>query len=169
MKTLATLIFLCGLLCAAVASTTNDTLVTLGENNGFGVQFALTEDESLFANWDKPVPPHYTPISVARRGVPIFTVVIIAGAGSLPDGTADVTFDAVIHKPDGSVYGTQTDMVGVQSRIDPSPKTLQLCRDYMGVRIEPKDPAGTYTVEVVVRDKAKKLTLHLKRTFTVEK
>jgi hypothetical protein len=167
MKTLIILTLLCGSLYAACASSTNDTLVTLGETNGIGVQFALTEDESLFANWDTPAPPHYTPISVARRGVPIFTVVIIAGAGLRADGTADVTFDAVIRKPDGSVYGKQTDMVGVQGRIDPSPKVLQLCRDYMGVRIEPKDPAGTYTAEVIVRDHVKKLTLDLKRTFTV--
>ena len=169
MKTFIILTLLCSSLYAASASTTNDALVTLGETNDFGVHFALTEDESLFANWDKPETPHYTPISVARRGVPIFTVIIIAGAGLRTDGTADVTFDAVIRKPDGSVYGRQTDMVGVQSRIDPSPKALQLCRDYMGVRIEPNDPAGTYTAEVVVRDNVKKLALHLKRTFTVEK
>jgi hypothetical protein len=38
----------------------------------------------------------------------------------------------------------------------------------MGIRIEPKDPAGTYTAEVVVRDNVKKRELHLKRTFTVK-
>ncbi|HEY5296935.1 MAG TPA: hypothetical protein VIK59_03330 [Verrucomicrobiae bacterium] len=169
MRTFIILALLCSSLYAAVASATNDTLVTLGETNGFGVQFALTEDESLFANWDKPAPPHYTPIFIARRGVPIFTVVVFAGVGLQKDGSANVTFDAVIHKPDGSIYGRQTDMVGVQGRIDPSPKTLQLCRDYMGIRIEPKDPAGTYTVEVFVKDNIKKLELHLKRTFIVEK
>jgi hypothetical protein len=154
---------------AASAVATNDDSVTLVSTNGFGVQFALTEEEKIFADWDKPVPPHYTPVSVARRGVPIFTVVVFAGAGLRSNGTADVTFDAVIRKPDGSVYGRDKDMVGVQGRIDPSPKALQLARDYMGIRIEPKDPAGTYTAEVVVRDNVKKLELHAKRTFTVEK
>jgi hypothetical protein len=168
MKTFIFLTLLCASLYVACASTTNDTLVTLGETNGFGVQFALTENESLFADWDKPVPPHYTPTSAARRGVPIFTVVIVSGAGVQNDGTADVTLDAVVRKPDGSVYGRQKDMVGVRGRIDPSQKALQLCRDYMGIRIEPKDPAGTYTAEVVVRDNVKKRELHLKRTFTVK-
>ena len=144
-------------------------LVTLVATNDFGVQFALTEDEKMFGDWDKPGIPHFTPVSVAKRGVPICTVVIFAGAGLRSNGKADVTFDVVIRKPDGSVYGQDKDMVGAQDRIDPSPRALHLARDFMGVRIEPKDPAGTYTVEVVVKDNVKKLELHLKRSFMVEK
>jgi len=175
MKTFIILTLFCGSLYAANVTNsfpvvvTNDDSVTLVATNGFGVQFALTEDEKIFADWDKPIPPHFTPVSIARRGVPIFTVVILASSGLRNDGAADVTFDVVIRKPDGSVYGQDKDMVGVQGRIDPSPKALQLTRDYMGIRIEPKDPAGTYTAEVVVRDNVKKLELHAKRRFTVEK
>jgi hypothetical protein len=60
-------------------------------------------------------------------------------------------------------------LVGAQEKIDPAPKALQLARDFTGIRIEPKDPAGVYTVEVVVKDHVKKVELHLVRKFTVEK
>src|SRR2546422_699002 len=63
------------------AAKREDDLVTLVATNDFGVQFALTEDEKMFGDWDKPGIPHFTPVSVAKRGVPICTVVIFAGAG----------------------------------------------------------------------------------------
>ena len=177
MKILTFLFMLCGTLYAADSTNGSasvdvrpkDDSIALGETNGFGVQFFLVEGEKFFSDWEKPKPPHIAPVSVARRGVPIFTVVIFAGAGLRNDGTADVTFDVVIRKPDGSIYGKDKDMVGMQGHIDPSPKALQLARGYMGIRIEPKDPAGTYTAEVVVRDNVKKVELRLMRRFTIEK
>jgi hypothetical protein len=39
----------------------------------------------------------------------------------------------------------------------------------MRIRIEPQDPPGTYTVEVVVRDNIKKIEVPLEATFEVRK
>jgi hypothetical protein len=185
MKALVVFFMLCGTLYAAdttnsvsavttngnasVSVKPNDDSVALAETNGFGVQFFLVEGEKFFADWEKPEPPHFTPVSIAKRGVPICTAVIFAGAGLRKNGKADVTFDVVIRKPDGSVYGKDKDMIGAQDKIDPAPRALQLARDYMGIRIEPKDPAGTYIAEVVVKDNVKKVELRLERRFTVEK
>src|ERR1039457_3668629 len=49
---------------------------SLKATNGFGVRLDLTEDQKFFSDWQKPETPHYMPISIARRGVPIFTVLI---------------------------------------------------------------------------------------------
>ena len=176
MKTLAVLFLLCCTLHAAdttnasrsVTAPQNDG-IALAQTNGFGVQFFLVEGEKFFADWEKPQPPHIAPVSIAKRGVPICTAVIFVGAGLKSDGKADVTYDTVVRKPDDSVYARDKDLVGAQEKIDPSPKALQLARDFTGIRIEPKDPAGVYTVEVVVKDKVKRVELHLKRRFTVEK
>ena len=46
---------------------------------------------------------------------------------------------------------------------------LQLTERRMGIRIEPQDPPGVYTVEAVVRDNVKKIELPLKATFEVPK
>jgi len=178
MKMLAIVFMLCNTLYAA--DTTNgsapatvqpkDDSIALGETNGFGVQLFLVEGERFFADWEKPgAGVHINPVSVAKRGVPICTAVIFVGAGMKTDGKVDVTFDVVIRRPDGSVYGKEKDMIGAQDKIDPAPRALQLARDFEGIRIEPKDPAGVYTVEVVVKDHVKKVELHLVRKFTVEK
>jgi hypothetical protein len=137
--------------------------------NGFGAMLFLTEDKKFFDAWEDSTPPHFTPVSTARRGVPVFTVVIFAGPGLRPNGEADVTFDITVRKPDGSVYAEQKNVVASQDRADPSPKALHLARDYMGIRIEPKDPAGNYTVEAVVRDRVKKVELRLQQRFIVKK
>ena len=177
MKILAVVFMLCGTLYAADATNGSapvsvqpkDDSIALGETNGFGVQFFLVEGEKFFLDWEKPEPPHITPVSVGRRGVPICTAVIFVGAGLKSDGSADVTYDTVVRKPDGSVYANDKDLIGAQEKINPAPKVLQLARDFTGIRIEPKDPAGVYTVEVVVKDHVKKVELHLARKFTVEK
>lgn len=143
MKAFTILLLLCGTLHAA--DTTNpppkDDGIALAQANGFGVQFFLVEGEKFFSDWEKPEPPHIAPIFIAKRGIPVCTAVIFAGAGLKPDGAADVTYDTVVRKPDGSVYAKDKNLVGAQEK----------------------------TVEVVVRDKVKKVELHLVRKFTVEK
>ena len=168
---------LCGELYAA--DSTNGTVpvsgdgsvplahVALVETNGFGVQLFLVEGDKFFTDWEKPEPPHITPVLVARRGVPIRTVIVYVGAGLKSDGSADVTYDALVFKPDGSAYGRESDLTVAQG-VDPAPGELHRACKYAGIRIEPKDPAGVYTVEVVVRDKVKKVELRLTRKFTVE-
>ena len=176
MKILGIVFMLCGTLYAADSTNTSTPVgaplkadsIALGETNGFGVQFFLVEGEKFFSDWEKPEPPRIAPISVGKRGVPICTAVIFVGAGLKPDGSADVTYDTVVRKPDGSVYANDKNLVGAQGKIDPAPKALQLARDFTGIRIEPKDSAGVYTVEVVVRDNVKKVELRLMRKFTVE-
>ena len=100
----------------------------------------------------------------------------VSGDGSVPlahvalvetNGSADVTYDALVFKPDGSAYGRESDLTVAQG-VDPAPGELHRACKYAGIRIEPKDPAGVYTVEVVVRDKVKKVELRLTRKFTVE-
>ncbi len=180
MKTLIILTLFCGSLYASditntspfwritkISGTTNQPPASMADTNGFGVQFALIEDKKFFDNWNTPAIPHFTNTFVASRGVPIYTMVVFAGAGLRSDGTADVTYDVIVRKPDGSIYGQDKDLIGVKERIDPD--GLYLVRDYFAVRIEPNDPAGEYTVEISVRDNVKKSELHLKRKFTVEK
>ena len=175
MKTRIILALFCGALGAtaitsgASPATNSDDGVTLAAADGFSVQFAFTEDARIFSSWDKPVPPHFAPVSVARRKVPFFAVVIFTGAGLSSDGKADVTYDVVIRKPDGSVYGQEKGLVAAQGRMDPSPKALHVAHDCMGVRIEAKDPSGTYIAELVLRDNVRKSELRAKRSFTVEK
>jgi hypothetical protein len=107
-------------------------------------------------------------VEKAKRNVPVLTAILFVGPGIGDDGISKVTCHAIIRKPDGSVYG-EGDLVGWEGKYLGNLHDLQLAQGRMGIRIEPQDPAGTYTVEVTVRDLVKKVELPLKVTFTVEK
>jgi hypothetical protein len=81
MKTLAMLFLLCGTLYAADTNpvspgTTNEGRKVDGKpaddsearasTNGFGAMLFMTEDEKMFADWDKPGVPHFTPVSAGQ-------------------------------------------------------------------------------------------------------
>ena len=134
--------------------------------DGFGAQLFLTESEKFFEDWNKPEAPIITGLQKARRNVPILTVILFADPGTDAAGRAKVSCHVIVRKPDGTVYG-ELDLIGWDDEYIFPPHCLQLAKDRMGIRIEPQDPAGVYTVEATVRDEVKKVELPLKMTFEV--
>ena len=100
--------------------------------------------------------------------VPIHATILFAGAGSNDDGKAHVTCNVKVLKPDGSIYGAREGTVATKNPV-PTATTLLLASERLVVRIEPKDPAGIYVVEAVVKDEIKKIDLKLKQSFLIEK
>jgi hypothetical protein len=135
--------------------------------NGFGAQLFLTENAKFFEDWSKPETPKLTPLKTAHRNVPIFTAILFADPGLDAEGSADVTCDIIVRRPDGSIYGEQKDVIGWKGKYLVPAHNLQLTQGRMGIRIEPQDPSGTFTVEVIVRDHIKKVELSLKEIFEV--
>lgn len=146
----------------------NET-ANMKSKDGFGAQLFLTEDAQFFQNWHKPETPRLTTLEKdkARRNVPIFTVILFVDPGTDASGAADVTCDIVVRKPDGTVYGEQKDMAGWRGNYIVPAHNLQLSAGRMGIRIEPQDPSGIYTVEAIVRDNIKKIELPLKTSFEI--
>ena len=140
---------------------------SMKSKNGFGAQLFLTEDAQVFQDWNKPETPKITRVEKARRNIPIHTVILFVEPGTDTTGTANVTCDIVVRKPDSGIYGQQKDTVVWRHKYLSHSHALQLSEGYMGIRIEPKDPSGTYTVEVIVRDHIKNIRLSLKTTFEV--
>jgi hypothetical protein len=147
-----------------VADTPN-----MKSKNGFGAQLFLTESQQFFEDWNKPETPNLQTLEKdkAHRNVPVFTAILFVDPGTDASGSVDVTCDIVVRKPDGHVYGEQKDVVGWKGKYLVPAHNLQLTQGRMGIRIEPQDPSGTYTVEVIVRDNIKKIELPLKTTFEI--
>ena len=68
----------------------------------------------------------------------------------------------------GHVYDKRDSMIGYQALAPTDERELQLGRNYLNIVIGADDPAGTYTVEVVVHDKVSRVDLPLKQTFVVK-
>jgi hypothetical protein len=134
---------------------------------GFGAMLLLIDDPKFFEDWKKPEPPTLKRIDKAKRMVPVHAAILFGGPATNSAGNAHVLCDVKVLKPDGTTYGEQTGLIGHKSKIA-SQKHLMLAIERLVVRIEPHDPAGTYTVQAVVRDKIRNVDLELKQQFTVE-
>lgn len=137
-------------------------------SGNFGAQLYLVGDNTFFQDWRKPETPSVTPVDLALRGQPIFTAVIFYGEGRDAGGLANVNYDVTVRRPDGSIYEKRDSMIGYQALAPTDDRQLQLGRNFLSIVVGNDDPAGTYTVEVLVRDKVNRLELPLKQTFVVK-
>jgi len=137
--------------------------------NGFGALLLLTDDDQIFDNWNaKNDGIEVQSTRRVKRDKPFFTVVIFTNPGADSKKQCSVTGDITIRKPDGTVYGALTNVNFWTALPAPKSGELQLAVDYMGIVIEKKDPPGKYRVEVIVRDKIKKVEISLSDFFVVE-
>ena len=136
---------------------------------GFGAQLYLTQSPQFFEDWNKPEIPSLITLkdNKALRNVPLFTVIFFVDPSTDSKGSVDVTYDMVILKPDGSIYGEQKNAVGLKGKFVVPAHQIQLAQERMGIRIEPQDPSGSYRVEVTVHDHIKKVEIRLNTTFEV--
>ena len=135
---------------------------------GFGAEMALTTDLQFYEEWKKPDPPVIDEVKTVMRSVAFDTILIFVDPGTDKSGTANVTADITVRKPDGSVYAQQKDVVAWSGKYSAVPHILELSQSSMHVRIDPGDPLGAYTVEVVVKDHNKNVELPLKTSIEVK-
>ncbi len=144
------------------------------EADTFYAQLWLVGDRSFFAEAAKGPLPAFVPVRVAPRGRAFFAAILFGHAASgTPDprGAPSVSYDVTVRQPDGVVYSESKGLIGAASTAAVSAaesSALRVGRDYLGIVIEPSDPAGTYTVTAVVRDQVAGAELTLKTEFVVE-
>lgn len=133
-----------------------------------GAMLHLTDKpDELFRAWNKPgagVPVSTT--DVAKRGEPVVGVVFFSGCATNDVGNCDSEAVFQVFKPDGSPYGTEEK--GEFWTHQPPEGQLQLGVGAIGIRIEPQDPIGTYSIRARLRDKISGAEVELTRTFRVE-
>lgn len=134
----------------------------------FGAQLWLIADARFFQDWRKPDSPSIDPVDTAVRGQPVFTVVIFSGPAHDDKGQSNVLYNLVLRRPDGSIYSERKDLTGYQATAPTDERMLILGRMFLNINIGPDDPAGNYTVEATVRDEVGKVSVALKKEFTVK-
>ncbi len=121
----------------------------------FEVNLTVTEKgNELFNSWDRPTgkPFNVEPVKVASRGKFLSAVVLFKGCKPDASGNCNATMDIVAYDPKGKIYGQMPAVELWQQKPAPDAGFSQLSRGYMGLVIEPKDPAGTYRITVRARD-----------------
>ena len=134
-----------------------------------GAALYLTDKpDELFAAWEKPgIAVPVNEVDVAKRGTPIVGVVFFSGCAVNERGLCDADAVFRVFKPDGTPYSAEEKGELWAGKPPPPAGELQLGIAAIGVRIEPQDPDGVYTVRAHLRDKISHAEVELVRTFRV--
>ena len=134
--------------------------------NGLSARLDFTVDPNFLTDWRQ----NWTSVSTIKHDGGLIVVLFVATDPSVPE---DYSFDLRVLKPDGTIDSFSTNQVAVKHSGNPDsgPGQLHLepCHKFTEIDIDPPDPYGDYTVEVVLRDNATKKSLTLKKTFNVGK
>ena len=136
--------------------------------DGFGAQLWLISNPDLFEKWDTPELPKLNPVRRVKRNNLFYAVIIFAGPGINKEDKCDVVWDIKITKPDGSIYADIKDLEAWRNGPSFPENEVQLATQHIGIVIEEKDPLGEYTVDTIVRDNIKKVSLFLRQKFLAE-
>ena len=124
----------------------------------------------VLERWESPdgEPIAITPVRVATRGVFIAALVLFEDCTADKRGNCNVEMNIRAIAPDGSTYGLVTDVELWKDKKAPDNGMSQLGHDYMGIRIEPKDMPGKYTILVTARDRVSGNAAQAETAFEVE-
>lgn len=138
--------------------------------NGFGGRLDFTDDPNFLNDWRKS----WNSISAIKHGGGLYAVLFVVDD---TEAETNLVYDLTIMKPDNSPYISFTNLPALKSPINlghasrpvPAPSILKLSPRFTIIQIDPQDPAGVYTVEAVLKSKAKQIQIKLKKQFTVYK
>ena len=134
----------------------------------FGAMLLLSDKPDEFMeDWSQPDVPVVSTTSEAKRGVPIVGFVLFVGCKEV-DGLCNSIVDFTVLRPDGSEYARIAGAELWKGKAPPPDNRIQLSLANLGIRIEPEDPSGEYTVKARVTDLNALRILELEQRFVVE-
>ncbi len=143
---------------------------SMKSKNGFAGSLLVTMDEDWEKKWNTPpeTKPHFTRADVISPGKKVFILTFFSNPLRDRLGNADVRCDLKIIDPTGKVSLSQQDMNCFSGRIAGSPYHLYLSAPVIEFLGEPGDPAGTWVVEVNLRDAIRNVELPLRTRFQLK-
>jgi len=137
--------------------------------DGFSAALVLTPDQDWQAKWDTPPEtiPHFSEADEVHAGGELFLLTFLSNPGLDKARSTDVTCDVTMTRPDGSTSLAQADIPCFRVTLPGNPENVYLTGLVMKYVAEPADPRGTWTVEVVVTDHHRGVSLPLGASFLV--
>jgi len=159
------------LYCPEPIKVSSEDLVS---KKGFSAQFWTINDEHLFLNWAPGGLANLYPVKEIKRMTPIYLAIFFESPGDRlivnqagdEMKISDVIFHWAVVRPDGtmhSVFGP----ISAWNGDAPPTRTLQLIANRPSLVFQANDPAGRYTVHVLVRDNVRKVDIDLERPLVL--
>ncbi len=135
--------------------------------DGFGGWVATTSDADWRAKWETPADgtPTFTVSRTVKRGERLAVLIFLKNPAVDAQNAANVRCDLRVTRPDGSHPVDAADVTCLQGVLVGDAMNVRIAAPVIDFVGEPADLAGTWTVEVSLRDAVRDRTLALKTTF----
>jgi len=136
---------------------------------GFGGWVLVTPDADWEEKWNTPAEatPHFSEAKTVGRGERVFVLIFFANPQLNRDGSADVTCDIDVTRPNGTSSIHQTDAVCFRGPLNSDPHHTYLSGPVIGFVGDPGDPLGEWLVRVTVKDNVRHVSVPLKTSFVL--
>lgn len=141
-----------------------------GRSGDLGVQLWMTAGKEFYTQWKSHQAKNLLAVKRALRNTPVSTVLFFTGETPDAKGLYNVNYDIKVSRPDGTVYGSQNNVVALNGALPKGAdnQDWQVAKNYIAINIDPEDPAGLYKVDVFVTDQVTHKSVPLKWSFLVE-
>jgi hypothetical protein len=135
------------------------------KEGGLEIGCLLMKGTSLLEEWAKPQTPVLTNASTYQRGDTILVALFVGTDAKEKNGDADVTYDATIFKPDGSIYG---DFKQLDLWVNAPAPVFELVQQPIVIKVENNDPLGIYKISITVHENNLNRQVDFKMSFLVQ-
>lgn len=144
---------------------------SIKSKDDFGGSLLATTDEDWEKKWNTPpeTKPNFNKAGIVSYGKKIYILTFFANPKLDQQGKANVRCDLRIFAPTGKVSLEQKDATCFTGAIQGSPYALRLSAPVVAFSGDPDDPAGTWSVEVMLRDAVRNVELPLRTTFELRR
>lgn len=138
------------------------------EIGGFSAMLLVTPDMDWQDKWDTPpdVIPHFREAARVARDERLAILIFFANPAAV-DGRADTVLDLRVVQPDGKAQLDVQDVACFSGVLQGDPTNVRLCETSLGYIADPDDLSGQWRVEVVVKDRQRKIEIPLQTRFQV--
>lgn len=134
---------------------------------GFTGMLIVTPDKDWVAKWNTSPEaiPYVASGSKVKKGGDLFVITMFSNPQLDASGTASVSMDIDVIRPDGESTSHAENAVCVQGKVDA--RSLYRCLQVVEFTNEPTDPAGKWSVRILLKDDVRKVSIPLSMEFVV--
>ena len=164
MRTAALLALLALSSVAVSAEVGTESQKTVGGFNGLLI---ITPDKDWEAKWNTSPEsvPYFSSGSTVKKGGQLFVLTMFANPQLDASGTASISMDIDVTRPDGSSSSHAEGAVCSKGKVQGPLTSLYLCGQVIEFVGEVTDPVGTWTVRITLKDDVRKVSIPLSATF----
>ena len=136
-------------------------------SGGFGGWLLTTSDQDWEAKWNTPehVTPSFTEAETVREGETVYTLIFMVNPLPNSSGDVDVRCDIRVTRPNGTLSLDRSDLSCLSGELAANPNNIQLSPNVLAFLGEDGDPAGTWIMDVTLRDVPRDVALVLRASF----